>query len=169
MSWYRGDWASMTVGSAPIFRFTLQNPAKPTGRVEFIWEPAYDYDNKVPTNGWRTETVSFSQVRAQLSEVLTYVHACWNGMLHALHCRQPGQTSSSKLRASAPFSQSVSGSGPGCAQPVHKTVCLTLFGVDLTSMHRASCLSGWTPPRVLTTGPGASIGEQRLDTGFDIV
>lgn len=60
----------MTVGSAPIFRFTLQNPAKPTGRVEFIWEPAYDYDNKVPTNGWRTETVSFSQVRAQLSEVL---------------------------------------------------------------------------------------------------
>lgn len=70
MSWYRGDWAGMAVGSAPIFRFTVLNPALlpaaawPSGpsRIEFIWEPAYDYNNIVPTNGWRTEEVKLNQV-----------------------------------------------------------------------------------------------------------
>jgi hypothetical protein len=69
MSWYRGNWASMTVGSAPIFRFTVLNPsmlpaaagAGARGRIEFIWEPTYDYSNMVPTNAWRTETVSLSK------------------------------------------------------------------------------------------------------------
>jgi hypothetical protein len=69
MSWYRGNWAAMTVGSAPIFRFVLQNPAKLSGKVELIWEPTYDYNNIVPTNTWRTDTVSLNKVCAAESDV----------------------------------------------------------------------------------------------------
>lgn len=69
MSWYRGDWAGMSVGSAPIFRFTVINPsmlpaaavAGAKGRIDLIWEPAYDYNNDVPTNTWRTETVTLTK------------------------------------------------------------------------------------------------------------
>jgi hypothetical protein len=69
MSWYRGNWTDMTDGSAPIFRFTVLNPAMlpaaagagAKGRIELIWEPAYDYSNEVPTNIWRTETVTLTQ------------------------------------------------------------------------------------------------------------
>lgn len=60
----------MSVGSAPIFRFTVLNPALlplaagggARSRIEFIWEPAYDYNNAVPTNTWRNEEVTFSKV-----------------------------------------------------------------------------------------------------------
>jgi len=64
-SWYRGTYQGMTVGSAPIFRFTISNTAQvPTPRgVQFVWEPAYNLvAGAVPTNTWRNGVVYFNQV-----------------------------------------------------------------------------------------------------------
>jgi hypothetical protein len=68
MSWYRGNWTDMTVGSAPIFRFTVLNPAMlpgaiyggAHGRIELIWEPTYNYA-EVPTNTWKTDSITLNQ------------------------------------------------------------------------------------------------------------
>lgn len=69
MSWYRGSWPGMTVGSAPALRFTIINPALLPfaagggykSRIEFVWDPAYDYGNVVPTNTWRTDVIDLNQ------------------------------------------------------------------------------------------------------------
>lgn len=93
-SWYRGDWPSMTVGSAPGFRFTVINPALlpaaagggSKSRIEFVFDPTYTLANNVPANTWVTQTVSLNQ-----GKLFVYMGGYANTLYGAkqIDCYQP--------------------------------------------------------------------------------